>query len=283
MAEKSYLDETLDINQTSSYHLSIQSSLDGFSFAILDTSRNKYIALKDYPIKKDLTEKKYLEEVDRILGMDEFLTREFKSVYLMHPTQKFTLVPTPLFHKDNLKMYFEFNQVLNDLDELHFSKLKNADAYMVHSCPSELANLMTSKLKELKFYHQGIPLIESMLSKPGKKATLVHVDVHPGFIDVVVTGGKKLNFYNTFHYSNEKDLLYFIMLIFEQLKLNQEDTELVFSGMINKDSNHFLLVKRYVKRVAFMKPNELYTYSYTFEQMPVHRFGNLLNLYPCVS
>jgi len=49
----SLIDETLDKNLTANYNLSIQVSLDGFSFCIKDLIRNKYIVLKhiDFSLK----------------------------------------------------------------------------------------------------------------------------------------------------------------------------------------------------------------------------------------
>jgi len=43
MQNVAFVDETLDINLTQLYHLSIQSDLNGLSFCILDPVRNKYI------------------------------------------------------------------------------------------------------------------------------------------------------------------------------------------------------------------------------------------------
>ncbi|MFP4019583.1 MAG: DUF3822 family protein, partial [Bacteroidales bacterium] len=50
MRDFSFADETLDLNRSSSYILSIQIYLNGFSFSILDTVRNKYSLLKHYDL-----------------------------------------------------------------------------------------------------------------------------------------------------------------------------------------------------------------------------------------
>ena len=81
MHDLSLLDETLDINITRSYHLSIQIDLDGFSFCILDTTRNKYVALKHYSFDQ---ESDNLEgEIKAVFDKDEFLNQEFKSSKLI--------------------------------------------------------------------------------------------------------------------------------------------------------------------------------------------------------
>ena len=52
----SIVDETFDANISSSYFLSIQASLDGFSFSILDPIRNKYIQFGSYTFQEHITD-----------------------------------------------------------------------------------------------------------------------------------------------------------------------------------------------------------------------------------
>ena len=47
MQEFAFIDETLDINLTQSYYLSIQLSLNGLSFCIHDPVRKIYIAFSN--------------------------------------------------------------------------------------------------------------------------------------------------------------------------------------------------------------------------------------------
>jgi len=71
-------DETLDINSTENYELSVQMSRDGFTFTILDTLRNKYILLRSH----DPDDDKYLsaDKISEIISKDDFLTKKYKSI-----------------------------------------------------------------------------------------------------------------------------------------------------------------------------------------------------------
>jgi len=46
------VDETFDINITASYHLSVELCKEGISYAVMDTVRKKYIALKTVIFEK---------------------------------------------------------------------------------------------------------------------------------------------------------------------------------------------------------------------------------------
>ena len=46
------LDETLDINSTENYDLTLELSEEGISIVLLDLLRGKYVMLRHYPIDK---------------------------------------------------------------------------------------------------------------------------------------------------------------------------------------------------------------------------------------
>jgi hypothetical protein len=87
-------DETLDINSTENYELSVQMSRDGFAFIILDTLRNKYVLLRSH----DPDDDKYIsaDRITELINKDDFLTKSFKTVNVIIPSYKSTLIPSPL-------------------------------------------------------------------------------------------------------------------------------------------------------------------------------------------
>ena len=281
MQELNFLDETLDLNQTSSYHLTMQAGQKEFSYCLLDLARNKYVALRHYTFLRDGDPDTFAPETLEVLSKDEFLARPYKSVYFIWKTQKFTLVPSPLFNRDQARMYFEFNHVADKREEINFCRLKKEDAYLVFAAPSPVCEAVTGRFRQAVFFHQGFALLEILLRQASTNQPSVAVCLHGNFLDIAVAEKKKLKIYNTFSYTHEHDMLFFILYIYEQLKLNQEEDELILSGEISKTSEHYFLLRRYLKKIRFARPDELYTYSYTFGPSAEHRFVNLLNLFAC--
>jgi hypothetical protein len=278
------IDETFDLNQTKNYHISIQAGLNGYSFSILDPQRNKYILLKHIPFLQEISLSELEEKVSDIQGNDEFLTREYKSVYFSYQSPRYTLIPGPLFNKDNLRTFFEFNHVLEDLDEIHYNGFKNIDAYNLFVIPAELSRLAYRSFVDVRFFHQSTPLIEHGLMSHGGKSSrkTVVVNIYGNNVDIVVIQGDNLLLCNTFPWKDEKDLVYFILYVYEQLKLDGTETPLYLSGEISKSSPLNELLKSYIRKIGFEKRNDHFIYSYTFNEMDYHRFINLFNLKLCV-
>lgn len=281
MYEFVFLDETLDINTTQSYHISIQISLNGFSFSILDTVRNKYVALTNYPYNKQ--KEISGDQLNGILKKDEFLSRKYKGSSYYFITDKATIIPSPLFKKDKIKEYLNFNQPLDKDDKIFYNPIKNSGSYVIYSVPGYISEIMEKQFTDIKTYHQSVPFLEQVLQKnqSGGFEHTAFIYFSEGIFDIAVSKSKKLLLYNQFKYRNENDFIYFVLYVFEQLTLHPKKTLLILSGEINKKSKYYEILKKYIKSIRFEKRDNQFTYSYTFNQIPEHTFIPLLNLYNC--
>ena len=279
-----FIDETFDLNQTRNYHISIRAGLDGYSFSVLDPLRNKYILLKHFNFPPELTLSDLEDKICELNKNDEFLSREYKSAYFAYQSAKYTLIPAPLFKKDNLRKYFEFNHYLDDLDEIHYNRLRNIDAYNLFVIPSGVAGEMKKAFENIRYFHHVTPFIENGILQHGGKGTRrsVLINVHGKYAEIVVLQGDKMLLCNTFPWKSDEDLVFYILYVYEQLKLGGEDIPLIISGEMHKRSTTYDMLKGYIKNISFEKRNEQYLYSYTFNEIDQHWFNNLFNLRMCV-
>jgi len=282
MNKLAFLDETLDLNLTKTYHISIQASLNGFSFCVLDTVQNKYVALKHYPIRESLPTEDWVKEIERILKEDDFLNKDYNSVSFMEVSGKSTLIPAALFDKNNLKLYLEFNTYIDELDEIHFNKIDKTDVYNVFTTNTYLASSLKTHFPNLEFYHQTSSFLNHFgsLSKTNNSQQ-IFINVNYDFIDIAVWGKSKLLLNTNMPYRKESEITYLILNVYQQLKLSRENTELKISGFINKNASVINDLKKYIRQVRFSKQSESFSYSYTFTPIEGHQFLNLLNLYKC--
>jgi len=281
MQNFAFIDETLDINLTQSYFLSIQVNLDGLSFCILDPVREKYIAFSNINFQKDLAIDDFYNALEKYLQKDELLSQNYKHTKLIWLSSKNTLIPNSYFKKENLKKYFEFNQKLDDLDEIHFNELKYIDAYSIFTIPNQIANIFIKQFPKICFYNQQAPFIENNLLKYHSESKKVFANINSNFIDLSIIEKGKLLLYNNFAYKTEADIIYFVLYVFDQFKLNTQETELILSGFIHKESKLYSKLSEFISHIKFDKPTEDFAFSYTFKKIPQQSFINLFNLHLC--
>lgn len=282
MQDISFTDKTFDSNQTLLYHLSIQISLDGFSYCILDIPKGKYVLLKEYPLSVRRSGL-LAGHIRDIVEKEEVLNREFKSVDILYSTSRFTLVPQAIYSEGAGKKFFNFNNITQKDDCIEKTLLTQAKAYCIYDMPENLKDFISEKFPKSKLYHHIFPLIQTALQQnrntEGRKK--IHINFFRDNFDIIVIEGSELLLYNNFNFKNEKDVIYYVMYIFDQLKLSPESSEVVFHGKLSTSNPHYTLLKKYVSKVSFSQLDSAYLYSYTFNKVPSHYYSSLFNVYKC--
>lgn len=281
MQNFSFVDETLDINLTHTYNLSIQASLNGLSFCVFDPLINKFTALVHQVFKKDVPFDDFVDEFEKSLEKNDLLGYTYKNVQFIWESPRVTIIPSVFFNPQDIKKQFELNQKIDELDELHYKKLSSNNSYYLYTIPSQVASLIKRKYPKVSFFNHGIPWINYILSQYHSDKKKVFVHIHNDFIDIIVCQDDKILLCNNFQIKTSSDLLYFILYTYDQLDLNKETNELILGGLINKKSEVFEEIKKFLPHVKFEKPSENFVYSYTFKSIPIHTFSNLFNLQLC--
>lgn len=282
MQKLDFVDETLDINLSKTYRLSIQASLNGFSFCVLDPVRNKYVALKYIPLNETILEEK-LEKLENYLAKEELLQLSYKGSHIQYATNKVTLVPQPYFKTGEVKNFFQYNQQLNELDELHYGLHTETSSYIIYAVPNLIANIITKKFEGINFYSHGHTFLHDIMQHADRvNHSLIHMNIHTDFVDIAITDKKQLLFYNTFTYQNEEELVFYLLQSMNRFNLEPGKQEIWLSGFIRKRDHLDREIRSFVPHVKYRKPSEDYTYSYTFASAPMHWFTNILNHYSCV-
>jgi len=279
MLQFELLDETLDLNQTHKYHLSIQADLDEILFALLDTSSRKYLGLKHYTFSELQTENELYDQMEKLIREDPMLRSSYSSVVCMHPDRRSTFLPAALFNRDHLKSYFEFNHPLKDLDELHYNYIRHIDAYLVFPLYHEIANLCLRSWVNASFYHPVAVLLEELLGTGN--GLCVNLHFYGKHFDIIVNEAKQLKFHNNFIYRTEEDVLYFILFVFNRLGLDQESIPVYLSGKIDKFSGFPSLLRRYFGKLSFRHPPSEFIYPPAFDKLQQHIYLNLFKVYHC--
>ena len=272
-------DETLDINSTLNYDLSVQISSGRVSFCILDTIRKKYVLIRDYiPEGTNFPD---LEGVEEILGKDEFLSRKYRKINIITPSPKFTIVPTPVYDKVKMEEYFRFNHVAEEGSIILASKLNYPDSYLVYSTSRTENELITRHLESGKVMHHLIPLMNYISeSRKGAQVNHIHLHIERDFFNIILFDHSSLKLCNSFFYKNISDILYYIMNAFRNLNIGQEET-IYISGDYQNQAELNTALSQYVRHIRYSVPSNGNSFSYVFNEVEIHRFLTIFSTTSC--
>ena len=271
-------DETLDINSTENYELSVQISSDDISFCILDTLRNKFVMLRSYEPEDNSRFDPY--RLNEIIRKDDFLPRKFRKTNIITPTQRSTLVPGPLFEDSRKEDYLDFNQKKADRERVMISKIKNSDIYTIFSLQEGFADLLKGLFPEGNIMHSLKPLFQYVHFNRRSTGNNIHIHFEKDYLDTVIFDPNELKFCNTFNFKSMSDIEYFVLYVLKKMNVRQDET-IYLSGRTQEKEELRHAFSKYLTDVRFALPQGNYTFSYVLSEAELHRFLLLFSAVNC--
>ncbi len=260
--------------------ISIQVSPNGFSFCINAKEDNRIHSFRHYSFPQVLLQEDMLNNTSDILHKDELLRIPHTKVRVIYTGRKSTLVPDEFFNKENLKSILEFNQPIDELDEIHYNAIAGCKSQLVFAIPTYFTGLITDKFPEAKFYSQATSLLHHSLQR-NEHTELVIVQLNKEFFDIIIIRKGSLKLYNTFLYVSATDLVYFILYACKQLTIDTKTTPFYFVGEFASSLSLMQEIKPYTPIIQQFEKPEYIQQSTALKKLDYNRFYALLSLLMC--
>jgi hypothetical protein len=262
--------------------ITIQISLIGFSYCI-STAPDKMIRVfRSYKFSDAVMLEDILNETQSILHKDDFLKLPFNKVKAIFVNRKSTIVPNEFYKPELIKRILEFNQPIDDLDELHFNSIQQINSKLIFTFPTYLAGMLIDCFKKVEFYNQAFPLIQLANDFPaGETDYKIAVNLNKEFFDMVVIKNNHLQLSNNFLYVNSTDLLYFILFVCKQLGINQNTAVFYFTGELSSKSELIHGLSGYLKNIQHIESISGVVFSIDMNPAVLSRFPTIFKLALC--
>jgi hypothetical protein len=282
MGNFSFIDESFDPNISLSYFFSIRLNQDGISFCTLDPVRNTYIQISNIVLNSNLS---VVSQLDKYFAETDILNFPYKKIFILIPTQTATLVPSGIFEQDKAKTLLQFCCNIPGNSIIHFNKIRQADIYNIFVIDKEVEDFFKRQFPNPLFFHQNTPLIDGFLSSiniSDKETVFFCINFNTDFFDVAIFKNSQLKLCNSFPLKSENDFFFFFLFTFEQLKLIENDTSVLISGINDNKQKYIIALKRYISKIKQVEFPNNFHYSTIFKDPKISGFYNLLNLASCV-
>ncbi len=195
--------------------------------------------------------------------------------FLFHPNV--TLVPRRLFQHGDLSGYF--NLLLAPGDYVYaYEELPAFDAYLVLATEKAQANLYADIFPQTRPRHIVVPLLRYVREMAGTDEHTVFLNLRYQTAQIIVLERQNLLFYNTFSFATASDLLYFVLLAYDQFRILPTDLPLTVAGNILQDSELYRTLFRFVREVRFANPPAPFKLPTETGALPGHCLVDLLCL-----
>ena len=253
---------TNTLNKLTNIELSIQLSLSGLSFCILQRETNTIVSLKEITFDKKLNPIELLDRLKHVFNTESVLQYSFDNVIVIHENELSTLVPKSLFNEDVLADYLKFNSKILKSDFIAYDAIQINDSVNVYVPFININNFIYDKFGSFPFQHVSTILIEKiLLIEKHSDIPKMYVNVSKSHFEIIVINNNQLILYNTFEYSTKEDFIYYVLFTAEQLKLNPETLNLVFIGDIDTKDELYIMAYKYIRFVFLGNREDDYKYN----------------------
>jgi len=249
-------------NNIENYHkLSIQVSLNGLSFCIVDTIANAIKEFKRLSFGKELSPYEMQKELKQLFRESQIEDYSFSEVVVIHRNNLFSLVPKPLFDTAELANYLKFNVKILANDLVEYDEIDSYDLVNVYLPFVNINNYIYDLFGEFEFMHHGTVMAQSLLnSHSNGNETICYVHIADHQMDITVLNQKQLLFFNSFQFKTKEDFIYYLLFTLEQLKLDTEKIKLRLFGEVDMGDELYNIAYDYIQHISlFIPPNDIYS------------------------
>jgi hypothetical protein len=240
--------ENKDLNQ---YKVSIQISLDGFSFLIARETENEIIAGKNSPVKISspaLTGHHFADWH----SSEPLLKLPFQKVAVYIFEELFTLVPA----ETDENTVEQINRILlgPENERKHYSNKTLNDMSVNFAIHSELATQVEKAFSEVEWIHPVAVLLDHLPETDKPNLSLLIRTQNHYFL--IIRQRTKLLLANCFAANHSNDLIYQVINTFQQLKVSRNLTQLMISGTSENHLKTAETLAPYFQNISFFPPEK---------------------------
>ena len=275
------INKSIDFINLNESHLSIQLSLDGFSFCIINKDSNQINTIKYFSFPNNSpTPQEHLKNVEQLFESEEQLQKRYHSVNITHVNDLSTLVPKPLFDKKHLNNYIKYSSKTYKNDYIVYDEIDNHDIINVYIPFVNINNFFLERFGSFEYKHFSTILIKNLLNTyKFSEHPHMFVNLDNNHFEIVVIANNKLILYNSFNYQTKEDFIYYILFTAEQLELNPEKFELVLLGNISKENEYFKIAYKYIRNISLLENRSKYAFDSDINEVTRRKHFTLINQY----
>lgn len=223
--------------EQSLHKLIIQVSLQKFTFIVQHIESKQVLHF----VSEGLNQNRTIEDqLHSLFAKHEILASSFEDILVLHDSNLNTFVPTALFDEQALGSYLQYNTKVFSTDFFAFDELTDKNINNVYIPYVQINNFLLDKLGEFTYQNINTALVHYVLDLSTiPKEMEVYAHVQKDHFELIVAQEGNLILFNSFLYNTAQDFIYYLLFVYEQLKLDPETVALKLLSRIDKDDSLF--------------------------------------------
>ena len=202
---------------------------------------------------KEYVEDSYLtENLELFIKESDINISNISNVELIVCNKLSSIVPKNLFEEKLSLDYLKFNSKLLKDDYPANDIIEEIGAVNVYLPYVNVNNYIIEKFGSFNYYHYSTILIKKLIKHNSSRDLALYANIELNNFQVLILKNRKLIYYNNFDIIEKEDILYFILFVMEQNKIDCNNYKLLLLGDIRKESDTYKLLKKFINNIEIM-------------------------------
>ena len=266
-------DETFDPTNLGAYNLYLLAAPARLCLAVADVERRKFVALEEYTLPTGGLAA--LAEQHDVLGQ-----RGWNAVRLAVTGRAFTLLPAPLFRAGDEAAALRLHHTPTATGTVRHTTHPGQELVNVFAADAAVADWLavTHGAAGRLLHHTSAFLVGLVHQRGAAAPRRLYLSPGPQELTLVVMG-QHLEYCNVFACTTAEDVVYYTILVMQELGLDPDLDEVTVWGELTPDSTVFSLLRTYVRNVRFgPRPTDV-QYRYRLNDVFEYRYFDLFSLH----
>ena len=266
-------DDTFSPRQVAAYSLFVSVGPQHLRLAVADAERRKFVALEDYAAPA--------ASLPALAAAHDFLGRRgWNEVRVAVAGRAFTLLPQALFRPGDEAAALRLHHALAPTEVVSHYPHPGLDLVNVFAADAALAAWTTDTYGgAARLLHHTSALLAGLVQQRGPATRRgLYLSLGTQELTLVVLG-QHLEYCNVFAFSTAEDVVYFTILVMQELGLDPEQDPVTVWGDLTHDSAVFGLLRTYLRHVSLGPRAPHVQYSYRLNDVFDYRYFDLFSLH----
>jgi hypothetical protein len=246
-----FVDESFQSENSHKNILSIQVSLNGFSFSIVDSEINKLLYFKEKRLKisnMGLTARHFEDWCQQ----EPLLKAEYLKKKIITDSRLFTLVPIHLYDETKKE---QICSKLFDSDKEIFidNDIEEIQAKLIFGIHQNINEVIQSDFNDFEQIHPLKQIISSCSKHSNKNEMCLYFSENN--FTVAIFKQAQLLFVNNFEYHHINDVVYYLLTVLKEMKISTKTIKLNYTGNLHPGSGLRSTLKKYFPKNERLAPS----------------------------
>ena len=258
--------------------LSIELSLNGFSFSIKNITDNTFLAAGSTVIRYGSTYQRLLSTIiDTFETKVEIASLKYAKVDIQYLDTMFTIVPEELYEPTHAVDYLSFTMG-RDMGStaIQTQTVDPISSVCVFTSNDKISEYFKTKSAEVHSHHSITTFLSHVQKMPNQEHQ-IHVNTIGGYMQVVVFNGEKLLTANIYELKDQNTFSYYLLSLCNQLRLDERKVPIVFYGNPEEYVKQHDTLSRYFLNKKYAQRTQTSLFSPSLDWVAQFEYFNTLN------